>query len=125
MGILWLVLEWGYSLVVLPSYSHIDAIVVFDLKERSFSKISVPSVPEQLVRRSANLIVLGECLALDFHDNHKTYIWVMKEYKVQSSWTLMYEIPCCKSEALCLSNGYGTEIILLEHVQLITNMSLS
>ncbi|MED6214063.1 hypothetical protein PIB30_099353 [Stylosanthes scabra] len=63
----------------------------------------------------ANLNVLGECLALDFHDKHKTYIWVMKEYKVQSSWTLMYEIPYCDSEVLCLSNGYGSNIILREY----------
>ncbi|MED6195115.1 hypothetical protein PIB30_035043 [Stylosanthes scabra] len=41
-------------------------ILMFDLKERTFSKIS--------------------CNFL------KTEIWVMKEYKVQSSWTL-YEIP--------------------------------
>ncbi|MED6215723.1 hypothetical protein PIB30_000729 [Stylosanthes scabra] len=95
-----------------PLRSYIDAILVFDLKERSFSKISIP---EQIVRCSTNLIVLGECLALVIRENHKSYIWVMKEYKVQSSWTLMYEIPYCNSEALCLSNGFGSDIILLEY----------
>ncbi|MED6160156.1 hypothetical protein PIB30_048711 [Stylosanthes scabra] len=100
--------------------SYIDAILVFDLKERSFSKISIPKQP---VWNSAKLVLLGECLALDIHDSHKTYIWVMKEYKVQSSWTLMYEIPYCNSEALCLSNGYvSDDIILLEHVDWYTQM---
>ncbi|MED6162183.1 hypothetical protein PIB30_067939 [Stylosanthes scabra] len=95
-----------------PLRSYIDAILVFDLKERSFSKISIP---KQQVTRYDDLLVLGECLALEFHDKHKSYIWVMKEYKVQSSWTLMYEIPYCNSEVLCLYNGYGSDIILLEH----------
>ncbi|MED6160157.1 hypothetical protein PIB30_048712 [Stylosanthes scabra] len=93
-------------------HSYIDAILIFDLKDRSFSKISIP---ELLVRSSANLIVLGGCLALDIHDHHKTYIWVMKEYKVQSSWTLMYEIPYGDCDPLCLSNGFGSDIILLEY----------
>ncbi|MED6215725.1 hypothetical protein PIB30_000731 [Stylosanthes scabra] len=93
--------------------SYIDSILIFDLKERSFSKISIPR--QTVMRCYAHLLVLGECLALYFHDNPKSYIWVMKEYKVQSSWTLMYEIPYCNSEALCLSNGFGSDIILLEN----------
>ncbi|MED6215724.1 hypothetical protein PIB30_000730 [Stylosanthes scabra] len=59
---------------------------------------------------------------MDYHDNNKSYIWVMKEYKVQPSWTLMYEIPYCNSEALCLSNGCGSDIILLEYCEMYTKM---
>ncbi|MED6124970.1 hypothetical protein PIB30_063983 [Stylosanthes scabra] len=69
-----------------------ETLLIFDLKERNFSKISLL---EQLVMRdSPNLAVLGGCLAFYPRDygKQKTDIWVMKEYKVQSSWTL-YEIP--------------------------------
>ncbi|RYR60247.1 hypothetical protein Ahy_A04g017320 [Arachis hypogaea] len=69
-----------------------DAILIFDLKERTFSTISAP---EQL-RTSyySSLTLLGGCLALYYYndDSYKTDIWVMKEYKVHSSWTL-YQIP--------------------------------
>ncbi|MED6106063.1 hypothetical protein PIB30_001456 [Stylosanthes scabra] len=85
----------------LKAYS--EAILIFDLKERSFSKISIPEPP--VMCDAANLVLLGGCLAFCMysHDSceHKTYIWVMKEYKVQSSWTL-YEIPCRYFEPLCL-----------------------
>ncbi|MED6107051.1 hypothetical protein PIB30_010497 [Stylosanthes scabra] len=81
-----------------------ETLLVFDLKERSFSKISLP---EQLVLcESPNLAVLGGCLSfysMDY-DKSKTDIWVMKEYKVHSSWTL-YEIPGGYFKPLCLSNG--------------------
>ncbi|MED6215722.1 hypothetical protein PIB30_000728 [Stylosanthes scabra] len=100
-------------------HSYIDPILVFDVKERSFSKISIPNQP---VRSSAKLIVLGECLAMYFHDNHKTYVWVMKEYKVQSSWTLMYEIPHGDCDPICLSNGCGSDIILLEYSERYTKI---
>ncbi|XP_020978272.1 uncharacterized protein LOC110271610 [Arachis ipaensis] len=80
-----------------------DDILIFDLKERSFSKISMP---KQLVGcYPIYLITLGECLALYSHDNHKTEIWVMKEYKVPSSWILMYEIPYGNNWPLYMSNG--------------------
>ncbi|MED6107049.1 hypothetical protein PIB30_010495 [Stylosanthes scabra] len=91
---------------------YCETLLIFDLKERSFSKISLP---EQLVLRdSPNLAVLGGCLAIYSTDyvKHKTEIWVMREYKVHSSWTL-YEIPGAYSNfyPLCLSND--SEIIAL------------
>ncbi|MED6225656.1 hypothetical protein PIB30_095717, partial [Stylosanthes scabra] len=96
-----------------PLRSYIDAILMFDLKERSFSKISVP---EQLVGFYANLKVLGECLALEFrdHDNHKSYMWVMKEYKVQSSWTLMCEIPSSNSKVVEFAKNVLNNLTLLK-----------
>ncbi|XLR62066.1 hypothetical protein S83_012738 [Arachis hypogaea] len=67
-----------------------DGILIFDLKERSFSKISMP---KQLVGCSPiNLTILGGCLALYWYHDHITEIWVMKEYKVPSSWILICEI---------------------------------
>ncbi|XP_020978273.1 F-box protein CPR30-like [Arachis ipaensis] len=82
-----------------------DGILIFDLKERSFSKISIP---QQLVGdypiHFIILTILGGCLALYLYDNdnNKTKIWVMKEYKVPSSW-ILYEIPY--GMPLCMSNG--------------------
>ncbi|KAL4301167.1 uncharacterized protein DS421_17g597090 [Arachis hypogaea] len=96
-------------------YSHKEhyreSILTFDLKERRFSKISLP---EQLSRHGLTTIVtLGGYLALYYQDfvERKTHIWVMKEYKVNSSWTL-YEIPCLRFEPLCLSND--SDIIALD-----------
>ncbi|QHO09538.1 F-box protein CPR30-like [Arachis ipaensis] len=83
-----------------------DAILIFDLKERTFSMISVP---EQLETRSwiySGLALLGGCLAL-YNRNIgrvKTEIWVMKEYKVHSSWTL-YQIPTFDFRPLYLSSA--------------------
>ncbi|XLR63277.1 F-box protein CPR30-like [Arachis ipaensis] len=82
------------------------AIIIFDLKERTFSMLSVP---EQLVSISYSdpgLALLGGCLAFYYRNDDycNTDIWVMKEYKVHSSWTL-YQIPCQDSQPLCLSSN--------------------
>ncbi|XP_016194551.1 F-box protein CPR30-like isoform X2 [Arachis ipaensis] len=80
-----------------------DAIVIFDLKEMTFSTISAP---EQLSGSSPSVALLGGCLALSSpnDDCRNTDIWVMKEYKVHSSWTL-YQIPCKGFRPLCLSSN--------------------
>ncbi|XP_016185348.1 F-box protein At4g22390-like [Arachis ipaensis] len=91
----------------------LSSILVFDLKKRSFSKISLP---EQLIMHDpATIVTLEGCLALYSRDyvKGKTHIWVMKEYKVNSSWTL-YVIPCLQFEPLCLSNG--SDIIVLDPI---------
>ncbi|XLR20634.1 hypothetical protein S83_048546 [Arachis hypogaea] len=78
-----------------------DAIVIFDLMEMTFSTISAP---KQLSYPS--LALLGGCLALYSRNDDcgNTDIWVMKEYKVHSSWTL-YQIPCKDFRPLCLSSN--------------------
>ncbi|RYR60232.1 hypothetical protein Ahy_A04g017303 [Arachis hypogaea] len=85
---------------------YTDAILIFDLKERTFSRISAP---EQLLISECPfpcLALLGDCLSLycDNYGSHTTQIWVMKEYKVHSSWTL-YQIPCKAFQPLCLSSN--------------------
>ncbi|MED6174806.1 hypothetical protein PIB30_072420 [Stylosanthes scabra] len=100
----------------LKAYS--EAILIFDLKERSFSKISIPE--SHVSYHTANLVLLGGCLAFhmyshDDHGEYKTYIWVMKEYKVQSSWTL-YEIPYGYFEPLCLFTD--SDIVALVNIPL-------
>ncbi|XLR20632.1 hypothetical protein S83_048544 [Arachis hypogaea] len=77
-------------------------------------------MPQQLVGDyPINLTILGGCLALYSYDidNHKTEIWVMKEYKVPSSWILIYEIPY--GMPLCISNG--SDIIALNFTPLYSN----
>ncbi|QHN93940.1 F-box/kelch-repeat protein At3g06240-like [Arachis ipaensis] len=83
-----------------------DAILIFDLKEKTFSRISAP---EQLLIGECPfpcLALLGDCLSLycDNYGSHTTQIWVMKEYKVHSSWTLC-QIPCKAFQPLCLSSN--------------------
>ncbi|XLR21239.1 F-box/kelch-repeat protein At3g06240-like [Arachis ipaensis] len=105
-------LYWGYwkpeglfcnGAIHWSTYEYCIDILIFDLKERSFSKISVPIETTDLYHPC--LVLLGGCLALYFYEEITTEIWVMKEYKVQSSWTL-YEIPLGFFQPLCLSaNG--------------------
>ncbi|XP_020977844.1 F-box/kelch-repeat protein At3g06240-like isoform X2 [Arachis ipaensis] len=80
-----------------------DAIIIFDLMEMTFSTISAP---EQLSSSYTSLALLGGCLSLYSckDDCYNTDIWVMKEYKVHSSWTL-YQIPCKYFRPLCLSSN--------------------
>ncbi|XP_057762190.1 F-box/kelch-repeat protein At3g06240-like [Arachis stenosperma] len=86
------------------------SILIFDLKERSFSTISMP---EQVMGYldPTHLILLGGCLALYSCDSKETNIWVMKEYKVHSSWTF-YQISHEDCVPLCLSNG--SDIVALD-----------
>ncbi|MED6197513.1 hypothetical protein PIB30_057105 [Stylosanthes scabra] len=82
------------------SDSKSQEILIFDLKGRAFSKISMP---EELEHTSeSRLALLGGCLALYSSDGHKTDVWVMKEYKKLSSW-FCYEIPNPSFGPLCLS----------------------
>ncbi|XLR21235.1 hypothetical protein S83_013964 [Arachis hypogaea] len=83
-----------------------DAILIFDLKEKTFSRISGPEQPVVSAYSYSSLALLGGCLALYYrnYDSCNTHIWVMKEYKVHSSWTL-YQIPCKDFQPLCLSNN--------------------
>ncbi|QHO09552.1 F-box protein CPR1-like isoform X1 [Arachis hypogaea] len=86
-----------------PLTAYRDAIIIFDMKERTFSRISGP---EKLVMSScsySSLALLGGCLALYYNDSYNTHIWVMKEYKVHSSWTL-YKISTF-GQPLCLSSN--------------------
>ncbi|RYR06497.1 hypothetical protein Ahy_B05g073829 isoform B [Arachis hypogaea] len=92
-------IHWSSPTLSVRDYS----ILIFDLKERSFSTISMP---EQVMGylEPTLLVLLGGCLALYSSDRGKTNIWVMREYKVHSSWTF-YQIPRGHSAPLCLSNG--------------------
>ncbi|XLT57475.1 hypothetical protein HN873_050079 [Arachis hypogaea] len=85
-----------------------DAILIFDMKERTFSRISAPEQLVMFSRGYSGLALLGGCLALYYRDFNScsTHIWVMKEYKVHSSWTL-YQIPCKVENGDIIGRGYN------------------
>ncbi|XP_057753642.1 F-box/kelch-repeat protein At3g23880-like [Arachis stenosperma] len=99
-------IHWSSCTLRVRDYS----ILIFDLKERSFSTISMP---EQVMGylNPTHLGLLGGCLALYSCECDKTNIWVMKEYKVHSSWTF-YQISRGQYAPLCLSNG--SDIVALD-----------
>ncbi|MED6150099.1 hypothetical protein PIB30_069034 [Stylosanthes scabra] len=85
--------------------SQSESIFVFDINKVSFTNMSLPQPLLPLEARY--LLSVGGCLALTCHfDGNKTKTWVMKEHKVQSSWTL-YEIPSSYFEPLFLSSDTG------------------
>ncbi|KAK2423160.1 F-box/kelch-repeat protein [Trifolium repens] len=69
-------------------------IVVFDLTERKLLDIKLPD-GFNLVPDCCDLWVFGEFLSLWTMDyfNGRVEIWVMKEYKVHSSWTKTLVLP--------------------------------
>jgi len=68
--------------------TSMNVIVVFDLTERSFSEILFSVEIFNYDFDSCDLGVLGDSLSVSFLEwNHSVEIWVMEEYKVQSSWT--------------------------------------
>ncbi|KOM41406.1 hypothetical protein LR48_Vigan04g160400 [Vigna angularis] len=85
-----------------------DVIVVFDLTERSFSEILLPVEFLDYDSDFFDLGVLGDLLSICFAEwDQSVEIWVMEEYRVQSSWTktivvsaenipaAMYFFPIC------------------------------
>jgi F-box interacting protein len=71
----------------------LDVIVAFDLMEKKMFEMPVPSDFAQ--RFLGNLWVFGEFLSLwvKDYDNDTIVIWVMKEYKMHSSWTKTLVLP--------------------------------
>jgi F-box interacting protein len=64
-----------------------DVIVAFDLKEMNLFEMCVPDDVD-LESKNCGLWVFEEFLSVWSQDNTNTVeIWVMKEYKVHSSWT--------------------------------------
>ncbi|XP_057756595.1 F-box/kelch-repeat protein At3g23880-like [Arachis stenosperma] len=79
-------------------------ILVFDMIERHFWEMPVPKEIMTNYHPPGALVELGGCLAICFSNfDKKTDIWIMKEYRVQSSWTA-YKIPCFLFRPLYLSN---------------------
>ena len=81
----------------------VDVIIVFDLMEKKLLEMPLPDDFDN-DPVSYGLWVFGEFLSLwgmDFH-NSRVEIWVMKEYKLHSSWTKTLLIPIDRN-IICFS----------------------
>ncbi|KAL1533736.1 F-box protein-like protein [Salvia divinorum] len=65
-------------------------ICAFDLETECFSTLAAPTVDELAV--DVKLNVWRDCLCLSYTLDHKVVIWLMKEYQVEESWTMKYQI---------------------------------
>ncbi|XP_057422808.1 F-box/kelch-repeat protein At3g23880-like [Lotus japonicus] len=79
--------------------TKLHVIIAFHLVQRNLSEIPLPQV---LVTRLENnflyyLRVIGECLSLCYPGNTDSTaeIWMMKDYKVQTSWTKLFIFSTC------------------------------
>jgi F-box interacting protein len=85
---------------------EMTVIVAFDLMERKLVEMSLPDDIAHELLASCDLWVFGEFLALwVMEDNYSVEIWVMKEYKVHSSWTKTVVLSI---DAIC--TGYFSPI---------------
>ncbi|KAK7243581.1 hypothetical protein RIF29_38386 [Crotalaria pallida] len=66
----------------------VRVILSFDPIQRSFSEVVPLPADFNQDHRACNLCVLGGFLGLYVAENNATRIWIMKEYKEQSSWTM-------------------------------------
>ncbi|GAU13819.1 hypothetical protein TSUD_261460 [Trifolium subterraneum] len=73
-----------------------DVIVAFDLMERKLLDMHLPDQFDDHTFRSRGLWVFQEFLSLwtmDYGNYDTLEIWVMKEYKLHSSWTKTHVLP--------------------------------
>ncbi|XP_058733747.1 F-box/kelch-repeat protein At3g06240-like [Vicia villosa] len=89
-------------------YDDLKVIVAFDLMERNL--LEIPFSDEFELGLSSDVWVFGEFLSVWTQNNDTVEIFVMKEYKVHSSWTktlvfpiinndLSYFIPVCHTKS--------------------------
>lgn len=86
-------------------------IGAFDLETERFSIFSAPKVNGLILSRwKVGVVVLNvwrDCLVLSYKLDRKIAIWVMKEYQVEESWTIMYQI------SLDFDHGFGVPWYLM------------
>ncbi|RDX72306.1 F-box protein CPR30, partial [Mucuna pruriens] len=78
------------------SYDHLHVIIAFDARERTLSEIPVPrDLATAFEYEIYPLKVIGGCLCFCFMNYRTTMLemWMMKEYKVHSSWTKSFLLP--------------------------------
>ncbi|XP_057453064.1 F-box/kelch-repeat protein At3g23880-like [Lotus japonicus] len=129
--------------------TKLSVVIAFDLGEKCLSDIPLTSElaveltpEEELTPKGYSLRVLGGCLSLCYSSEgvwrEQAEIWVMKEYKVQSSWTKVFVMYFCDMDIrvrhfypLCFIEGgrvvgsnnngmlmkFDAEVELLEHLK--------
>ncbi|XP_061372586.1 F-box/kelch-repeat protein At3g23880-like [Gastrolobium bilobum] len=97
------------------SHKFDSVILSFDLKERSLSEIPLPlEFTNESLFEICCLVVIEGCLSLcsPAGQNGALVCWVMKEYKVQSSWTMSIFKSNCYTGCdpplpICFTEGGG------------------
>nr|KYP43182.1 F-box/kelch-repeat protein At3g06240 family [Cajanus cajan] len=92
--------------VVNKSYDDVWVIIAFDVMEKRLSEIPLP---RDLARSKSiyHVKIMGECLCLY---SVRSEPWIMKEYKVHSSWTKLF---------ILRSNYYPHSGFFNQHVDIV------
>ncbi|KAK7318647.1 hypothetical protein RJT34_03351 [Clitoria ternatea] len=101
--------------LIISTDNNVHVIVVFDLVERRLSEIALPhdlNMESELLFRNMYLRVMGGCLTVTVCYPEKAVIWMMKEYKVHSSWTKLFllstsDIPRNTFIPICFTKNGG------------------
>lgn len=97
------VLHW----LVFSKERKVPVIIAFDLIQRSFSEIPLFNHLTTENYHVCRLRVVGGCLCLMVLGREAAEIWVMKEYKMQSSWTKSTVIPTFDFYPICAAEDGG------------------
>jgi len=95
--------------LVLSKEKKVVVILAFDLVKRSFSEISLFDHLTAQKYIACGLRVIGGCLCVCYsvEGSASTEIRVMKEYKVQSSWTKFIVVPTGDFSPICITKDGG------------------
>ncbi|CAL9226442.1 unnamed protein product [Arabidopsis halleri] len=78
-----------------PGLIAFNAIIRFDLDTEEFG---ILDFPEDLAHENIDIGVLDGCLCLMCnHEFSYVDVWIMKEYKVEGSWSKLFRVPKPKS----------------------------
>ncbi|KAK8466183.1 hypothetical protein PHAVU_008G026150 [Phaseolus vulgaris] len=95
--------------LVFSKEKNVAVILAFDLVQRSFSEISLLDHLTTEKCGVCGLRVVGGCLGVCYsvEGSATTEIWVMKEYKVHSSWAKFIVVPTCDFSPICITKDGG------------------
>ncbi|XP_057422531.1 F-box/kelch-repeat protein At3g06240-like [Lotus japonicus] len=126
--------------LVMSYDTKLEVIIAFDLVQHGLSEIPLShNLARKLKHKPYYLRVLGECLSLCYLGNMDSMaeIWMMKKYKVRSSWTKVFAFSTCnipknvffpicftKHGEIFGSNGTGRLMILNDKGWLLDQCSL-
>ncbi|XP_042032323.1 putative F-box protein At1g32420 [Salvia splendens] len=83
------IMHWTLDDLVKPCFR----IFGFDIETECFSIFSAPSAlpPGGVVQLKIHLTIFRDCLCICYTHDYEIVIWLMKEYRVEESWTIKYK----------------------------------
>jgi F-box interacting protein len=106
-------IHWLAAKLVVDEENSDNVILAFDLTERKLLEMPYPNDFDCELKDDCALWVFGEYFSLWVSDyfNFRVEIWVMKEYKVHSSWTKalvfpIYDISTRYFYPICSTKSY-------------------